>query len=442
MAEENNNKDETAMDATRMSLGDHLEELRMRLIYAVAGLVVAMVLGLVLGQPLLQFLKHPYSVACQSLGVPDRLMITSAGAGLDAYLQLSFYFGLILAAPWILVQIWLFISAGLYPNERKYVSRTLPFSLSLFILGGLFFLWFVAVPALKFLIWFDIWMGLEPMVTLTSHMSFMTDMILTFGLAFQLPLAVLILAKVGIADMDTFNKFRKHVVVAIAAFSAIFAPGDPWSMILMAIPMWLLYELGVGLAYLSIRKQKQQEQADRLREEEEERKERERQALLPAEENSGQSSEDRPTDVDGVEYDPYQDGYDYQETTPLQEYQTEYTGDQTADYGTPEQTPNDYIADHTDEYTGDFTIQPISQASDGTASQTPNDPAATAPESVKPTAAESAPGAPESTLAAEQTPPKQATAGEQAAQTSESASSTTQDPTKTAQDSPPDAPVA
>ena len=398
MADEETTKDEASVDATRMSLGEHLEELRTRLIYAVAGLMIAMVLGLVLGKPLLQFLTHPYSVACKSLGATDELMVTSAGAGLDAYLQISFYFGLILAGPWILIQLWLFISAGLYPKERQYISRSIPFSLGLFVLGGAFFVWFVAVPALKFLIWFDQWMGLKPMVTLTSHMSFMTDMILTFGLAFQLPLAVLILAKVGIADMGTFNRFRKHVVVAIAAFSAVFAPGDPWSMVLMAIPMWMLYELGVGLAYLSIRKQKKEEEAERLREEEEDRKRREEEALHPA----AAATEEKPTDVDGVEYDPYQDAageynYDYQETPPQQEYQAEYTGDQTADYGSPPEPVNDFVADYTDEYSGDFTIAPRPKPAETPAEQpaqpaeTPTEAPAQSAESAQPAETQTAP---------------------------------------------------
>jgi sec-independent protein translocase protein TatC len=251
---------EQEQEATRMSLGEHLDELRRRVIYSLLGLATAMAAALVFGREIVWVLKHPYDAALQQVepGADAGLAVLSAGAGFDAYMRISFYCGLVIACPWILYQLWLFISAGLYPNERRYVSRSVPFSVLLFLGGTAFFYFFVAVPAIRFLLWFDRYMGLKPMVTLQSHVGFMTDMFLAFGIAFQTPLAILILAKVGLVDMKMLNRYRRMAIFAILVFSAVFAPPDALSMLAMAVPMWLLYEFGVLLAFLAIRKRQRE----------------------------------------------------------------------------------------------------------------------------------------------------------------------------------------
>jgi sec-independent protein translocase protein TatC len=251
-------------EATRMTLGEHLDELRVRIIRSLIGLAVGTAVGLASGKQLVWLLVWPYRVAATELGMAPELAVMSAGAGFDSYMKISFYFGLILACPWIVYQLWMFIAAGLYPKERRYVSSTVPL---LFLAGAAFFVLAVAVPAIRFLLMFDHWMGLKPVVTLQSHIGFMTDMILAFGLAFQTPLAIYILAKVGLVSMGTLHKYRKHAIFAILVFSAVFAPPDALSMLAMAGPMWLLYEFGVVLAYFAIRKQRRQEEMERRQEE-------------------------------------------------------------------------------------------------------------------------------------------------------------------------------
>jgi sec-independent protein translocase protein TatC len=265
MADDETQEHEQLPDEKRMSLVEHLEELRRRLIYSLAGLAVAMALALIFGHQIIALLKYPYDKAVSQLGMPSQLSVLSAGAGFDAYMKVSFYCGLILSCPWIVYQLWMFVSAGLYPRERRYVTYSVPFSALLFMGGAAFFLLAVSVPAIRFLLWFDHWMGLNPIVTLQSHVEFMTDMILAFGLAFQTPLAIFILARVGLVSIRTLNRYRRHAIFVILVFSAVFAPPDVLSMLAMALPMWMLFEAGVLLAYITVRKQERQEREEDAR---------------------------------------------------------------------------------------------------------------------------------------------------------------------------------
>lgn len=236
-----------------MSLGEHLEELRRRLIYALLGLVVGVAIGLAIGRPIIQIMQRPYEAALAKMGMPnEQLSVLAVGAGFDIYMRVALYTGLLIGCPWIIYQVWAFIAAGLRPNERRYVQFSVPFSVALFLAGGVFFVFFVSVPAITFLMEFDRWLGVKPLITLPNQIGFMVDMILAFGVAFQTPVAVLILAKVGLVDMKTLRGYRRHAALAVSIFAAIFAPGDALSMIIMAGAMYLLYELGLVLAHLLI----------------------------------------------------------------------------------------------------------------------------------------------------------------------------------------------
>ena len=244
----------------RMTLWEHLEELRTRLIRSLLGLVGAMVVTTIFGKQILAFLKYPYDRVVEDLkdSYPNlrvNLSTLSVLSPMEIYFRVALYGGLVLAAPWILYQTWLFIAAGLYPKERRYVKLTVPFSTLLFFCGAMFFVFVAAVPAMRFLIWFGVWLGLDPIITLDSHISFMTSMMLIFGITFQTPLAVLILAKVGLVSVKTLNHYRKHVIVGILIVAAVATPSpSPLDQIVLGVPMWMLYELGVLLAYIATRK--------------------------------------------------------------------------------------------------------------------------------------------------------------------------------------------
>jgi sec-independent protein translocase protein TatC len=161
--------------------------------------------------------------------------------------------GLVLSSPWVFWQMWMFVAAGLYPHEKRYVHLYLPVSLGLF-LAGVFVCEFLVLPkAIDGLLWFNEWLGLEPDLRLNEWLSFALMLPLVFGLAFQTPLVMLFLAKIGIFDVEAFRKKRRMAWFLMAIFSAVFTPVDAISMLLMLVPMILLYELGILMVWYSTR---------------------------------------------------------------------------------------------------------------------------------------------------------------------------------------------
>ncbi len=162
------------------------------------------------------------------------------------YFMVALVSGLVLASPWVFYQGWAFVGAGLYRHERAYVKKFLPFSLGLF-LTGVFLCFFAVLPiTLKFLLQFNIYLGVAPTLRLSEWMSFATLLPLIFGLAFQTPLVMLVLERLNIFTVDDFRAKRKFAILIISIAAALLTPGqDPFSMILLALPMVLLYELGI-----------------------------------------------------------------------------------------------------------------------------------------------------------------------------------------------------
>jgi sec-independent protein translocase protein TatC len=114
----------------------------------------------------------------------------------------------------------------------------------------------LSIPAIKFFIGFGDGMGIKPIIMLDDYVSFMTNLLLAFGVVFQVPLVVLVLARVGLVEMKTLRHYSRHVIVAMAVVAAVLAPPDLWSMIFMLLPMWLLYELGILLAWALVFRKK------------------------------------------------------------------------------------------------------------------------------------------------------------------------------------------
>ena len=162
------------------------------------------------------------------------------------YFMICMVSGLVVTSPWVFYQIWAFIAAGLYRHERHYVKKFLPFSLGLF-LSGVFLCFFGVLPVtLGFLLQFNVWLGIEPTMRITDWMSFATILPLVFGACFQTPLIMLFLERVGILSVDDFRQKRKIAILVMVVAAAILTPGpDVFSQCMLAIPMILLYELGI-----------------------------------------------------------------------------------------------------------------------------------------------------------------------------------------------------
>jgi sec-independent protein translocase protein TatC len=148
----------------------------------------------------------------------------------------------------VFYQLWAFVAAGLYRHERHYVTKFLPFSLGLF-LAGVFLCFFVVLPVtLRFLLEFNVWLGIEPTLRLADWMGFATILPLIFGVCFQTPLVMLFLALVGIFTVADYRSKRKFAILIIVVAGAVLTPTqDPFSMLLLAVPMIILYEFGIVL---------------------------------------------------------------------------------------------------------------------------------------------------------------------------------------------------
>ncbi|MGB3713747.1 MAG: twin-arginine translocase subunit TatC [Candidatus Promineifilaceae bacterium] len=218
---------------------EHLNEFRVRLTWAVGGLVVATVISFAFTQKLLEFLIEPYGEQLQTLSPTE---------GIETYFKVALMSGAILSMPWMLYQLWLFISPGLHEHERHFVYIFIPSATFLFLLG-VAFCWLVLLPAaILFLsdfmpeIFWAQW-------TSNEYIGFATTFLLWIGLSFELPLIFYFLARVGVVTSQTLREHWRVAIVGIAVLAAAVTPSvDPVTMMLTMIPLVILYGLSIVLA--------------------------------------------------------------------------------------------------------------------------------------------------------------------------------------------------
>ena len=313
-----------------MSFGDHLDELRRCLIRSLVGVVLGAVISLWFGQELLELIYRPLFQVQYENGLQPSLQVLAPTAAFIAYLKIGFLGGLILAGPWVLYQVWVFVATGLYSNEQHFVGRLVPTSAALFVIGILF-LYFIVLPlVLNFFITFnkqfdtpsfqaasiqnsepenadtlakdlhrqapgklailstppsdpspgDLWVdptqrrllvktadgilsvpmqvgaesqAMNSQYALDYYVSFVLMLALAFGLAFETPLVVFFLVWTGIVSAAQMARARRYVVMGSVVFAAMMTPPDVVSQILLAMPMYVLYELGLFVARKTIK---------------------------------------------------------------------------------------------------------------------------------------------------------------------------------------------
>jgi len=315
---------------TRMSFGDHLEELRSCLIRALLGLVLAVAVSFLYAQQIVVLLYRPLYHVQKRSGVPAELMALSPSGPFLVYMKIAMLAGLILAMPWVLYQLWRFVSVGLYPKERKFAKSLMPATLGLFT-AGVLFVYFVVLPlVLRFFLIFnsafklpgddaatttqvataqtnsnseslieqgtritvlednppqakpgDVWIHepsgelrvqtaedvlsipMQPVArrsavrsqfALDSYVAFVLLFALAFGLAFELPVVVFFLAWSGIVSAKVMGQGRRYVIMAIVVIAAILTPPDAISQLLLAVPMYALFEAGLWIARITERR--------------------------------------------------------------------------------------------------------------------------------------------------------------------------------------------
>ncbi len=229
---------------SEMTLLGHLGELRRRLVWVGAGLLVGTVISLVFAEALLNFLTRPYG---------DQLQTLRPTEGVETYFKIALLSGAILSMPIILLQVWKFISPGLLPQERRYIYVFLPSAMLLFLLG-ITFAWYVLLPAaITFL---DGFLNTVFITEWTSqeYIGFITTFLFWIGVSFEMPVIVYFIARVGIVSADTLRQQWRTAIVIIAILAAAVTPTvDPVTMMLTMAPLIVLYVLSLGLARIGQR---------------------------------------------------------------------------------------------------------------------------------------------------------------------------------------------
>jgi Tat protein translocase TatC len=321
-------------EQVRMTFGEHLEELRWRLFRAIAAILAGMLLAFIFSDQIMKVFMQPYLIAARWQGESEYLQALSPAEVVIVVLKLSLVIGILVSSPYAFYQIWAFIAAGLYPRERRVVTRMVPASVCLFAAGVMFLFYIVLPLALRFLLAANSWVPMpsgqpnpfvklllgrkegavaltsqpsvqlpqipvldadpvdpkpnsawvnqqesklkiflgqgqmlvsdlharnRPMVeahfNLSGYVSFVTGMSLAFGMIFQVPLVVFLMSRTGIVSAAQMARARKIIILVVVILAAFLAPSpDVYSQLLVAIPMLLLFEIGLLFARLSERR--------------------------------------------------------------------------------------------------------------------------------------------------------------------------------------------
>jgi sec-independent protein translocase protein TatC len=227
-----------------MTLMDHIEELRKRLLISLIALGVGVVASLFFGQKIVQILTIP-------IGGLSKLQSIEITENIGVYMRVSLLAGVIIAFPVIIYQLLLFILPGLNPNEKRFVVFSIPFA-TIFFVGGVAFSFFVMLPAaLPFLTNF---LGVTTNPRLSSYISFITNLLFWVGVCFELPLFIYVLARFGLVTPNALLRYWRQAIVIIAIMAAVITPTvDPVNMSLMMAPLIVLYFISILFAWLARR---------------------------------------------------------------------------------------------------------------------------------------------------------------------------------------------
>jgi sec-independent protein translocase protein TatC len=248
------------MESTaEMPFLDHLEELRWRIIWSLAAIVVGVAIGfvLVIKFNLLVWLQGPIMPYLKG----HRLMNTHPGGGFSIMMSTSIMIGIVIALPVVIYQAWLFLAPALHRHEKKVVLPVIMGAVFLFICGAALAWYFVLPMALRFLTS----MGdeaFDQMISATEYFGFATSLVLAMGAVFELPIVILALSALGLVTPKLLARFRRHALVGSYVAAAFITPGDVFvTSVFLTIPLYLLYELSIVLSWVAFRKRARRDAA-------------------------------------------------------------------------------------------------------------------------------------------------------------------------------------
>jgi sec-independent protein translocase protein TatC len=247
-------EDEEDEGMLRMSFMDHLAELRTRLLRMVYGIVIAAVGCMSFSSRLWDFVRQPAKEALLSLGYKEDLVQTTPMEAFNViWFKMPLMCAIFVASPWILYQVWAFISPGLYRRERRWAAPFILVSAGLFILGGCFAYFVVFRYGLTFLLSIGSTNYVTPMVTISEYFDLFVNVMLGVGLVFELPVLIFFLTLLRILSPAFLLRHSRYAILAIVIIAAIITPTpDVFNLMLFATPMCLLFYVGIFASYLLV----------------------------------------------------------------------------------------------------------------------------------------------------------------------------------------------
>ena len=258
----------------RMTFGEHLEELQSRLLKSIVVLLLVIVGLMFFYRTVAEIITRPHWKAMLMLDKdPNEVSLLPEGyqSPLLGLLKLTFIAGLFICSPWVGYQMWAFVAAGLFKREKKYVVRFAPISFALFT-AGCAFGYFALIPYALYGLasMMDITLTqtltgpdgvsvvvehplLKPMYSFPAYLNLVMLLTIILGAVFQMPLVMVFLAKIGLVHPSTYNKWRRGAIIGNVVFAAIITPADVFTLVAVAAPMLILYEIGVIVSYLVVR---------------------------------------------------------------------------------------------------------------------------------------------------------------------------------------------
>ncbi|QDG51818.1 twin-arginine translocase subunit TatC [Persicimonas caeni] len=250
-----------ALDEARMSIIEHLAELRTRLIYSIIAVFVGVIACWFFRDQIFTFLKQPLLMAAPEGQIElSNIHHKDLAEPVFAMLKTALVGGIFATSPFTLYQLWKFISPGLYSHEKKIA---IPFVVlaTLFFFGGAAFCYYFVLPyGFKFLMMFGLEVSSTPQLMMSEYLSLVTKLLLVFGVVFELPILSMFLSAMGVIDHNTLLRHWRAAVIGSFVAGALLTPADPMTQVLLAVPLCVLYFISIGVAFFFARKRKEKEE--------------------------------------------------------------------------------------------------------------------------------------------------------------------------------------